>query len=74
MICPVNTISHIPRNVHPLLAHVLSVELCKACSSVWGFVRLLMFAKAVLHTPCQSYHCCRLVIGSTLLDRLHVWS
>jgi len=74
MICPVTTISYIPHTVRPLLAHVLSAELRKACSSVWGFVRLLMFAKAVLRTPCQSYHRRRFVIGSTLLDRLHVWS
>ena len=48
MVCPVNTIVHVPRSVHLLLARVLSVELRKACSSVWAFVRLTMFAKAVL--------------------------
>jgi len=74
MICPVNTISYIPRTVHPLLAHVFNVELRKACSLVWGFVRLLIFAKAVLRAPCQSYHRCCFIIGSTLLDHTHVWS
>jgi len=74
MVCPINIISHIPRSAHPLLAHVLSTELRKACSSVWGFVRLLMFAKAVLRTPCQSHHHRHFVIGSALLDFLHVWS
>ena len=51
MVCPVNTIAHVPHSVRPLLARVLSVELRKACSSVWGFVRLTMFAKAVLRIP-----------------------
>ena len=40
MVCPVNTIAHVPRSVRPLLARVLSVELRKACSSFWAFVRL----------------------------------
>ena len=30
MVCPVTTVSHIPRSVRPLLAHVLSVELQRA--------------------------------------------
>jgi len=47
MVCPVSTIAHVPRSVRPLLAKVLSVELRKACLSVWGFARLFMFAKAV---------------------------
>ena len=41
MACPVSMVSHIPRSVRPLLAHVLSVELQRACSSTWCFVRLL---------------------------------
>jgi len=44
MVCPVSTVSHIPHSVRPLLAHVLSLEFQKACS-VWGFVRLLIFAR-----------------------------
>ena len=54
MVCPVNTIAHVPCSVRPLLAKVLSVELRKACSSVWPFVRLTMFAKAVLHISATS--------------------
>jgi len=34
MICSVTTVSHIPRSVRPLLAHVLSIEFQKACTSV----------------------------------------
>ena len=41
MACPVSMVSYIPRSVHLLLAHVLSVELQRACSSTWCFVRLL---------------------------------
>jgi len=75
MVCPVSTISHVPRSVQPLLAHVLSIEFQKACSSVWGFVRLFLFAKVVLRTPGgQSNHRRRFVISSVLLDRLHMWS
>jgi len=75
LVCPVNTIAHIPRSVRPLLAQVLSIELRKACTSVWGFVRLTMFAKLVLCTPSAS--CSRrrrFVISSVLLDRLHLWN
>ena len=75
MVCPVSTISHVPRSVRPLLAHVLSIEFQKACSSVWGFVRLFLFAKVVLRTPGgQPNHRRRFVISSILLDRLHMWS
>ena len=44
-VCHVSTVSHIPGSVWPLLAHVLSLEFQKACSSVWDFVRLLIFAR-----------------------------
>ena len=75
MVCPVSTIAHVPCSVYPLLARVLSVELRKACSSIWGFVCLSMFAKLVLCTPStsRSQHC-RFVISSILLDRLHLWN
>jgi len=75
MISPVTTITHVPRSVHPLLARVLSVELRKACSSVWGFVRLTMFAKAVLRSPPISQNIRRrFVMSSVVLDSLHLWS
>ena len=51
MVCPVSTVSHIPRSVRRLLAHVLSMELRRACSSTWCFVRLLMFADAMFLVP-----------------------
>ena len=68
MVC---TVSHIPRSVRPLLAHVLSVELRRACSSTWCFVRLLMFAKAVLKIPVSHHRQCN-VLSSILL--VHTWS
>jgi len=75
MICSVTTVSHIPRSVRPLLAHVLSIEFQKACTSVWGFVRLFIFAKVVLYVPSNhSNRRRRCVISSVLLDRLHMWS
>jgi len=75
MVCPVSTIAHVPRSVRPLLARVLSIELRKACSSIWGFVRLSMFAKLVLRTPSTSRsQRRRFVISSILLDRLHLWN
>ena len=61
-------------SVRPLLARVLSVELRKACSSVWGFVRLTMFAKAVLRIPATNSQRRRFVMSSVLLDRLHIWN
>ena len=75
LVCSVITIAHVPRSVCPLLARVLSVELHKACSSVWGFIHLAMFAKAVMHSPPTGQNKRRhFVMSSVLLDRLHLWS
>ena len=74
MLCPFNAIAHVSRSVRPLLASVLSVELRKACSSVWAFVRLTMFAKAVLRIPATNSQRRRCVMSSILLDRLHIWN
>ena len=70
MVCPVNTVSHVP---HSVCARVLRIKVRKACSSVWGFVHLTMFAKAVLCTPSTSYslrH--RFVMSSILPDHLYL--
>ena len=49
---PVPTITHIPRNVCPLLAQVFCKELQNACKDdIWGFVRLSLLPKAVLRPP-----------------------
>jgi len=71
---PVSTVVHIPRSVRPLLAKVLSTEFRSASTSIWGFVRLFLFAKAVLRMPPFRQRRRRYVLASVLLDRLHVWS
>ena len=49
---PVNTVCHVPRSIHPLLAQVLSTKFGHTCyHGLWGFVRLFMLAKAVLCCP-----------------------
>ena len=73
MVCPVSTVCHILCSVRLQLAHVLSVEFQKDCSSTWGFVRLLMLAKTILQTP-VCHHRRHHVISSILLDHLHTWS
>jgi len=81
MISYVSTVQHIPRSVHPLLAQVLTSELHAACSSTWGLVRLLFFAKAVLRLPAKAVlrlpssgrqnH--RSSVHTVLSARLHTW-
>ena len=74
MVCPVNTISHIPCSVQPLLAHVLNMGL-RRLFLVWGFVRLFMFAKAVLCSyvllviDTHLHHC---VLSS--IERFHLFT
>ena len=71
---PVYTVSHIPRSVRPLLSEVLSVELRHAYAyGLWGFVRLLMFAKSVLRAPSRRGRKKRHVVKSLLFSRLHQW-
>ena len=74
MTCPVSTVVHIPRSVRPMLARVLSTEFRNAVSSVWGFLRLFLFAKLVLRMPPFRLRRRRFILASVLLDRLHLWS
>ena len=74
MTCPVSTVVHIPRSVRPLLARILSTEFRNAISSVWGFMRLFLFAKLALRMPPLRQHRRRFILASVLLDRLHLWS
>ena len=70
----VDTVSHIPRSVRPLLAQILTVELRHACSDgLWRFSRFFLFAKAVLHLPHRGGRKKRLVIHSLLTSCLHHW-
>ena len=50
---PVTTVIHIPRSIRPLLSQVLCSVLRAATHSVWGFVQLALFPKAVLRAPPQ---------------------
>ena len=70
----VQTVKHVPRSTRPLLAEVLSGEFLRACENgIWGFVRLFMFAKAVLRVPPRGGRKKRLVIKQLLLSRLRQW-
>ena len=71
---PVYTVSHIPRSVRPLLSEVLSVALRHAyADGLWGFVRLIVFAKSVLRAPSRRGRKKRHVVKSLLFSRLHQW-
>ena len=50
---PVVTVSHIPCSIRPLLSQVLCSVLRAATQSVWSFVQLALFPKAVLRAPPQ---------------------
>ena len=70
----VTSVCHIPRHVRPLLSDVLSSELQQAINcNLWGFVRLSLFAKAVLRTPPRGGKKKRHVISACLLSRLKQW-
>ena len=48
----VTSINHIPKRVRPLLSEILAGEFQQSVNShLWGFVRLSLFAKAVLRPP-----------------------
>ena len=74
MTCPVSTVVHIPRSVRPLPARILSTEFRNAISSVWGFMRLFLFAKLALRMPPLRQRRRCFIFASILLDRLHLWS
>ena len=73
MISYVPMVQHIPRSVRPLLAQVLTSELHAACSSTWGLVRLLLFAKAVLRLPSNGRQNHRSAVHTVLSARLRTW-
>jgi len=57
-----------------LLAKILSTEFQNAISTIWGFVCLFLFAKLALRMPPLHLRRRRFILGSILLDRLHLWS
>ena len=71
---PISTIAHISRSAKPLLATVLAAELHYAhFGNIWGFVRLQLFAKAVLRPPPWEVKKRRYEIKSLIVDRLQHW-
>ena len=71
---PVHSVLRIPRSVRPLLAQVLSGELQHACyDGIWGFLRMYMFAKAVLHAPPRAGKQKRYEVKDILSSRLRQW-
>jgi len=75
VLLPVGTVAHVPRAARPLLAQVLTGCLRDARSGgLWGFVRLMMVAKAVLRTPPRGGRRKRAVVKTSIIDRLQRWT
>ena len=70
---PVATVIHIPGSIRPLLSQVLCSILRAATHSVWGFVQLALFPKAVLRTPPEHSPPKYEIPKSLLKSRLKVW-
>ena len=67
------TISHVPKSCRPSLAKILKNELKKACTNIWGAIRLCMFAKAVLRLPPRGGKRHRHILSSTIQKRIDRW-
>ena len=71
---PVQTVTHVPKSVRPLLSVVLAKELRCACEGgLWGFARLFMLAKATLRCPPRGGRKKRYVVKEILSSRLQRW-
>ena len=71
---PVGTVAHVPRATRPLLAEVLTICLRDArTAGLWGFARLMMFAKGILRSPPRGGRQKRHVVKASILSRLHRW-
>ena len=70
----VTSICHIPKRVRALLSEILALEFQQSVNSdLWGFVRLSLFAKAVLRPPLRGGKKKRHVVSACLLSRLQQW-
>ena len=64
---PVHTVRHVPRMVRPLLASALCQDfLLSVRHGLWGFARLLMFPKLILHSPPHAGHKKHHLVGALL--------
>jgi len=71
---PVGTVTHVPRSVRAQLAVVLTDCLRAArLEGLWGFVRLMLVAKAVLRSPPRGGRRKRYVVSACISTRLRRW-
>ena len=70
---PAVTVTHIPRSIRPLFSQVLCSVLKAATQSIWGFVQLALFPKAVLRAPAHHSPSRREVPKSLLKSHLKTW-
>ena len=70
---PAVTVTHIPRIIRPLFSQVLCSVLKAATQSIWGFVQLALFPKAVLRAPAHHSPSRREVPKSLLKSHLKTW-
>ena len=74
VLLPVGTVAHVPRAARPLLAEALTACLRDArTSGLWGFARLMMFAKCALRSPPRGDRQKRHVVKASILSRLRRW-
>jgi len=74
VLLPVGTVVHVPRAARPLLSEALTGCLREArTGGLWGFVRLMLLAKAVLRSPPRGGRRKRHVVKATIIGRLRRW-
>ncbi len=70
----ITSICHIAKQVRPLLSEISALEFQQSVKSdLWGFVRLSLFAKAVLRPPRRGGKKKRHVVSACLLSCLQQW-
>ena len=68
------TVTRIPRSCHPLVTELFLKELRNANkNNIWGGVRLLLFAKCTLRSPCKGCKRCRFIVSSLITKCLQQW-
>ena len=71
---PVGTVAHVPRAARTILASVLADCLRAARNEgLWGFVRLMLLAKATLRSPPRGGRKKRYAVGASIVARLKRW-
>ena len=71
---PVGTVTHVPRADRAILASVLADSFKAARSEgLWGFVRLMLLAKATLRSPPRGGRKKRYAVGASIVGRLKRW-